>query len=119
LRVHQVDCVIDCGVAVNPSTIVAQMEGGIVYGLSAALNGEITVRNGLVEQSNFDTDTPLKMAQMPKISVAIIDSEEAPGGVGEPSTPPIGPALVNAIYQATGQRLRSLPISAHGYVADG
>ena len=119
LRVHQVDCVIDCGVAVNPSTIIAQMEGGIVYGLSAALNGEVTLQNGQVEQSNFDTKTPLKMAQMPKINVAIIDSEEAPGGAGEPSTPPIGPALVNAIYQSTGQRLRSLPISAHGYAADG
>lgn len=115
IRVHRVDCVIDCGIAVNPDTIVAQMESGIVYGLSAALNGTVQIDKGRVLDSNFNTNTPITMAQMPKINVKIVQSDEAPGGAGEPSTPPIAPALVNALYQATGRRFRSLPLSAHGF----
>ncbi|MBX6323612.1 MAG: xanthine dehydrogenase family protein molybdopterin-binding subunit [Rhodospirillaceae bacterium] len=114
LRVHRVDCAVDCGVAVNPDTIVAQMESGIVYGLTAALFGEITIRDGRVEQGNFDTYPMLRLAQMPVINVAIIEGDDKPGGIGEPGTPPIGPALANAVFAATGKRLRSLPIVKQG-----
>jgi isoquinoline 1-oxidoreductase beta subunit len=114
LRVHRVDCAVDCGIAINPSTIAAQMESGIVYGLSAALFGEITLKRGTVEQTNFDTYQMLQMGQMPKIRVSIIEGAEEPGGIGEPGTPPLAPAIVNAIFAATGQRLRSLPIANQG-----
>jgi isoquinoline 1-oxidoreductase beta subunit len=119
LRVHRVDCAVDCGVAINPSTIVAQMESGIVYGLSAALFGEITLKRGRVEQTNFDTYQMLQMGQMPKITVSIIEGAEEPGGIGEPGTPPLAPALVNAIFAATGKRLRSLPIANQGIKVAG
>lgn len=115
LRIHGIDCVVDCGIAVNPATIVTQMEGGIIYGLTAALYGEIDIRRGRVEQANFDSYRMLELAQSPRIAVSIIESAEPPGGAGEPSTPPIGPALVNAIFAATGQRLRSLPVGRHGF----
>ncbi len=115
LRIHRIDCVVDCGIAVNPSTIVTQMESGIVYGLTAALFGEITVKRGRVEQSNFADYRMLTLAEIPRINVAIIEGSDRPGGIGEPSTPPIAPALVNAIFAATGKRLRSLPISKHGF----
>jgi isoquinoline 1-oxidoreductase subunit beta len=114
LRVHRIDCAVDCGLAVNPDTIVAQMEGGIVYGLTAALYGEITIKQGRVEQANFDTYPMLQMAQMPKINVAIIEGDTKPGGIGEPGTPPVAPALANAVFAATGRRLRSLPIVKQG-----
>jgi len=114
LRVHQVDCAVDCGVAVNPSTIVAQMEGGIAYGLTAALFGEITLKRGRVEQTNFDTYQMLQLSQMPKIAVSIIEGANQPGGIGEPGTPPAAPALVNAIFAATGKRIRSLPLVKEG-----
>ena len=115
IRVHRVDCAIDCGVAVNPDTITAQMESGIVYGLSAALNGSVTIEEGRVVDENFDTSTPLKMAHMPEIRVSILKSDAAPGGAGETSTPPVAPALVNALYKATGQRIRALPLSEQGF----
>ena len=114
LRVNRVDCAVDCGVAINPSTVVAQMESGIVYGLTAALYGEITLRRGRVEQTNFDTYPMLHLAQMPKISVSIIEGAEQPGGIGEPGTPPIAPAVANAVFAATGKRLHSLPIAKQG-----
>ena len=114
LRVHRVDCAVDCGLAINPDTIVAQLESGIVYGLTAALYGEITLKGGRVQQGNFDTYRMLQLAQMPKIAVSIIEGGPAPGGVGEVGTPPIGPALANAIFAATGKRLRSLPIVKNG-----
>ncbi|MGO9379537.1 MAG: molybdopterin cofactor-binding domain-containing protein [Dissulfurispiraceae bacterium] len=110
VRVHKVVCAIDCGKIVNPDTIKAQMEGGIVFGLSAALYGQITFKNGRVEQSNFDNYPMLRMNEMPVVEVYIVDSKEAPGGVGEPGVPPIAPALCNAIFAATGTRIRSLPI---------
>jgi isoquinoline 1-oxidoreductase beta subunit len=114
LRVHRVDCAVDCGIGVNPSTIVAQMESGIVFGLTAALFGEITIERGRVKQANFDTYPMIGLSQMPAIEVAVIQSGNRMGGIGEPGTPPIAPALVNAIFAATGKRLRSLPIAKSG-----
>lgn len=108
-RVHRVACAVDCGIAVNPETIRAQMEGAIVYGLTAALYGAITLKDGRVQQDNFDTYPPLRMDAMPRIEVAIVDSGEKPGGIGEPGTPPIAPAVANALFALTGKRLRDLP----------
>lgn len=110
LRVERVVCVVDCGVAVNPDVVHAQMEGGIIFGLSAALYGKITVANGRVEQSNFDDCPVLRMNETPSIEVYIVDSAEEPGGVGEPGTAALFPAVTNAIYAATGVRLYELPI---------
>jgi isoquinoline 1-oxidoreductase beta subunit len=110
VRVHRVVCAIDCGRVVNPDTIEAQMEGGIVFGLSAALYGAITLKNGRVEQSNFHNYPLLRMNEMPKVEVYIVPSREALGGVGEPGVPPIAPAVANAVFAATGKRIRSLPI---------
>ncbi|MFL6651127.1 MAG: molybdopterin cofactor-binding domain-containing protein [Sulfurifustaceae bacterium] len=109
-RVHRVVVAADVGATVNPDTIAAQMESGIVYGLSAALFGKITFKDGQVEQSNFNDYPVLRMAQMPKVEVHILSSKEAPGGVGEPGTPPIAPAVANALFALTGKRYRSLPI---------
>ena len=111
MRVHRVVCAIDCGAIVNPDTIVAQMESGIVYGLTAALKGVINISQGRVVESNFHDYQMVRMAEMPQIDVAIVQSTEAPGGIGEPSTPPIAPALTNAIFAATGYRIRKLPIN--------
>ncbi len=110
-KVHRVVCAIDCGQVVNPDTVVAQMESSIIYGLTAALYGEITLKNGRVEQNNFYDYKMLRMNETPKIDTYIVPSTEKHGGVGEPGTPPIAPALVNAIFAATGKRLRSLPIN--------
>lgn len=110
VHVHRVVCAVDCGQAVSPTTIKAQMEGSIVYGLSATLNGEITIENGAVKQTNFHEFEVLRMDQMPKIDVHIINSSEAPSGVGEPGLPPIAPAVANAVFAATGIRVRKLPI---------
>ena len=112
MRVHRVVCAVDCGWVINPDAVKAQMEGGIVYGLTAALKGEITVKNGRVEQSHFDNYPMLRMNETPEIEVHIIPSAEPPGGAGEPSTPPIASAVVNAIFAATGRRIRRLPIRA-------
>ncbi|MDH3734151.1 MAG: molybdopterin-dependent oxidoreductase, partial [Gemmatimonadota bacterium] len=109
-RVHKVTAAIDCGIAVNPWNVVAQVESGIVYGLSAALYGEITLEGGRVQQSNFDSYPVLRMNEMPDVDVHIVDSSEAPTGVGEPGVPPIAPAVTNAIFALTGKRLRKLPI---------
>jgi isoquinoline 1-oxidoreductase subunit beta len=111
IRVNRVVCVVDCGVVVNPDTIKAQMEGGIIFGLTAALFGQITLRNGRVEQSNFNDYRALRMNEAPAIEVTIIDSAEAPGGIGEPGTVGIAPALANAIFDATGTRIRRLPVN--------
>ena len=110
VRVHRVTCAIDCGRIVNPDTIRAQMESGIVYGLTAALKGEITLKDGRVEQSNFHDYPLLSIDEMPEVEVHIIDSEADPGGVGEPGTPPIAPAVANAVFAATGKPVRRLPI---------
>ncbi|HET7619400.1 MAG TPA: xanthine dehydrogenase family protein molybdopterin-binding subunit [Vicinamibacterales bacterium] len=110
VTVHRVVCAVDCGPVVNPDTIEAQMQGGVAFGLSAALYGEITIDNGRVQQSNF-TDYPvLRMPGMPVVEVHIVPSTDAIGGIGEPSVPPIAPAVCNAIFAATGHRVRRLPI---------
>ena len=110
VRVHRVICAIDCGMTVNPDTIAAQMEGSIIYGLTAALHGEITVAQGRAQQSNFDDYPLLTLEDCPEIEVHIVKSTEDPGGVGEPGTPPIAPAVANAVFAATGKPVRSLPI---------
>ena len=109
-KVHRVVAVVDCGQTVNPAIIARQIEGGIVFGLSAALYGKLTIKDGRVEQGNFHDYPVLRMSEMPKVEVHILPSMEKPGGIGEPGTPPIAPAVVNAIYAATGKRLRTLPI---------
>ncbi len=109
-RVNRVVCAVDCGIVVNPDTVRAQMESGIVYGLSAALDGKITFRNGRVQQSNFHDYPVLRMDEMPKVEVYIVKNTEKPSGVGEIATPPIAPAVCNAIFAATGKRIRQLPI---------
>ena len=112
VRVHRVVCAVDCGMFVNPDTIEAQMESGIVYGLSAALKGAITIDKGRVQQSNFHDYDMLRLDEMPAIEVHIVPSKEAPGGIGEPGTPPIAPAVANAVFAATGKRIRRLPMQA-------
>jgi isoquinoline 1-oxidoreductase beta subunit len=103
-------CVIDCGFPLNPNLIAQQMESGIVFGLSAALYGEITIRDGQVQQSNFHDYPVLRLPQTPMVQTHIIPSTAHPQGVGEPGTPPVAPAVANALYALTGQRLRSLPL---------
>jgi isoquinoline 1-oxidoreductase beta subunit len=110
VRVHRVVCAVDCGQVVNPDTVAAQMEGGIVFGLTAALKGRITLEKGRVKQSNFHDYPLLTMREMPVIEVHIVPSQWEPGGVGEPGTPPIAPAVANAVFAATGKRVRKLPI---------
>ena len=106
-----VSCVVDCGIQVNPDTIRAQMESGIVFGLSAALYGEITLKDGRVEQTNFGDYRLMCINETPKIDVHLVQSREAPGGVGEPGTSCVMPALTNAIFAATGRRIRKLPVA--------
>jgi isoquinoline 1-oxidoreductase beta subunit len=110
VRVERVVCAVDCGTIVNPDGVRAQLEGGIIYGLSAALKGEITVRSGRVDQSNFDDYEVLSMAEAPVIEVYFVPSTAPPTGVGEPGFPPIAPAVCNAIFAATGKRIRKLPV---------
>ncbi len=110
VKVQRVVCAVDCGQTVNPDTIRAQMEGGIIFGLSATLYGEITIKDGRVEQANFDSYRPLRMEEAPVIEVHIVDSKQEPGGIGEPGTSTIAPAVVNAIFALTGKRLRRLPV---------
>ena len=109
--VDRVVCAVNCGLAVNPDVVRAQMEGGIGYGLSAALFGEITIKNGSVEQSNFHDYRVLRINEMPVVEVHIVPSAEAPTGVGEPGVPPIAPAIANALAAVTGKRLRKLPLT--------
>ncbi len=109
IKVRRVVAAIDCGLAVNPLTISAQVESAIVYGLSAALYGQVTLKDGVVEQSNFHDYQVLRIADMPKVEVHIVQGGTSPAGVGEPGTPPIAPAVSNAIFALTGKRLRELP----------
>jgi isoquinoline 1-oxidoreductase beta subunit len=112
VRVLRVVCAVDCGLCMNPAIVEAQMESGIVYGLSAALKGEITIEKGRVVQGNFHDYELLRLSECPAIEVHIVPSREPPGGIGEPGTPPITPAVVNAVFAATGRRVRTLPIRA-------
>jgi isoquinoline 1-oxidoreductase beta subunit len=109
IRVHRVVCAIDCGIAVNPLSIAAQMESAIAFGLSAALHGAITLQEGRVVEGNFNGYRLLRLNEMPKVDVEIVESREKPGGGGEPATPPIAPAVANAVFALTGKRLRALP----------
>jgi isoquinoline 1-oxidoreductase beta subunit len=110
-KVEKVTCAVDCGIAVNPDQVKAQMEGGIGFGLGAILAEEITLTDGVVDQANYDSYTPLRIDQMPEVEVHIVSSDAAPTGAGEPGVPPIGPALANAVYAATKRRVRVLPFS--------
>jgi isoquinoline 1-oxidoreductase beta subunit len=110
VRVHRVVCAVDCGLVINPDTVKAQMEGGIIFGLTAALKTAITLKDGQVEQSNFHDYPMLRMFETPQIEVHIMPSTTNPTGVGEPGVPPVAPALSNAIFAATGKRIRRLPI---------
>ena len=113
--VHKVTCAIDCGWAVNPDIVEAQIESGIIFGLSAAMYGEITIENGRVAQGNFPDYEVVRMASSPKIEVHIVESGGAPGGLGEPSTPPIAAAVANGLFVLTGQRVRELPLKNHDF----
>jgi isoquinoline 1-oxidoreductase beta subunit len=113
-RVHRVAAVIDCGFAVNPQMIAAQVESAVTYGLSAALYGEITFNDGKPGQSNFDTYPVVRINEAPSVVVHIVPSEAPPTGVGEPGTPPIAPAVANAIFALTGKRVRRLPMMRGG-----
>jgi isoquinoline 1-oxidoreductase beta subunit len=114
ISIDKITCAVDCGIAVNPDVVRAQMEGGIGYGLGAVMRNEITLTDGVVDQGNFPQYQPLRITDMPEIAVHIVPSTEAPTGVGEPGTPPAGPAVANAIYAATGKRITKLPMESNG-----
>jgi isoquinoline 1-oxidoreductase beta subunit len=111
VRVHRIICAVDCGRMVNPAIVESQIEGGIIFGLTAALWGEITLEGGKVQETNFDKYRLMRLNEAPVIEVMLLDSDEAPGGIGEPSTAVVAPAVCNAIFAATGKRLRQLPIA--------
>jgi isoquinoline 1-oxidoreductase beta subunit len=111
VKVHKVVAAYDCGLVVNPMTVEAQVQGAIVFGLSAALFGKITLKDGRVEQSNFHDYRVLRMNEMPVIEVHIVPGGDKPTGVGEPGVPPVAPAVANAVFALTGKRVRSLPLA--------
>jgi isoquinoline 1-oxidoreductase beta subunit len=110
-RVHRAVMAVDCGIVVNPAIVRAQVEGAINYGLAMALTSKITIDRGRVQQSNFYDYTVLRQEDMPKIEVAIVKSNAKPSGIGELGTPPIAPAIANAVFTLTGKRARTLPFS--------
>jgi isoquinoline 1-oxidoreductase beta subunit len=110
IRVRRVVCAVDCGSIINPDTVTAQIESGVVFGIGAALWGEITVKNGRVEQSNFHDYRVARMNETPPIEVHLVRNLEAPGGIGEPGTAATAPALANAVFAVTGRRIRQLPL---------
>jgi isoquinoline 1-oxidoreductase beta subunit len=114
IKVDRVVCAVDCGTPINPDIIAAQMEGGIGFGLGAVLYGAITLKDGRIEQDNFNGYRVLRMNEMPKVEVHIVPSTEPPTGVGEPGVAPLGPAVANAIFAATGKRIHVLPFSSAG-----
>src|SRR6266404_5846400 len=113
LKVHRIVCAVDCGMVVNPDTIEAQVQGGTFFGLTAALYGAITLKNGRVEQGNFDTYRPLRIDEAPVVETHLVKSSEAPGGFGEAPTAVVAPAVTNAIFAATAKRIRTLPIDTN------
>jgi len=115
IRLHRVTTAVDCGVVVNPNSVRAQVEGGVGFALSAAMYGEITVREGAVEQSNFHDYRLVRMPEMPPVDIVLIPSREPPGGIGEEAVGPFAPALVNALFAATGRRIRDLPLARAGF----
>jgi isoquinoline 1-oxidoreductase beta subunit len=110
VNVHRVDCVVDCGLVVNPDSVIAQIEGSIIMGMSATLFEKITLKDGQIVQGNFDDYKIARMRDTPEINVTIVESNGSPSGSGEPATSPIVPAITNAIFAATGTRIRKLPI---------
>jgi isoquinoline 1-oxidoreductase beta subunit len=110
IRVNKVTCGVDCGVVINPDGVAAQIEGGIIYGLTGALKNEITIKGGRVEQENFNTYPMLRLREAPVVEVYTVANAEAPGGIGEPGVPPIAAAVANAVFAATGKRIRKLPL---------
>ena len=110
LRVHRVVCAVDCGQVIHPKIVEQQIQSGIVYGLTAALKGSITIDRGRVQQQNFHQYDVLRIDEMPVVEVHIVPSQNPPGGIGEASTPAIAPAVANAVFAATGKRIRKLPI---------
>jgi len=111
ITVHKVAVAVDLGQMVNPDTVRAQLESSIAFGMSAALGSEITLEKGRVQQSNFNDYPVIRMYQMPAIDITLVASTEKPGGIGEPATALVGPALANAFFAATGKRVRKLPLS--------
>ena len=109
LKVDRIVAAVDCGVAIDPDVVTAQIEGAIGFALSIALRNQLTLKDGLVEQSNFDDYEPTRMREMPKVEVHIVKSTERPTGIGEPGVPPVAPSIANAIAASTGKRFRSLP----------
>jgi isoquinoline 1-oxidoreductase beta subunit len=112
LKVHKIVCVVDCGQMVNPRIVESQIESGIVFGLSSALWGEVTIAGGKVRETNFNNYRVLRNNELPELDVHLVESDEPPGGIGEAAVPLVAPALCNAIFAATGKRLRTLPIAA-------
>jgi isoquinoline 1-oxidoreductase beta subunit len=110
VRVHKVTVAADCGQIIHPGIVEAQLSGSVIAGLTAALYGEITIEKGRVTQANFNDYPMMRMREIPEIRVSLVESHEEPGGVGEPAVPPIAPAVTNAIFALTGQRVRKLPI---------
>jgi isoquinoline 1-oxidoreductase beta subunit len=108
-RIHRVVCAIDCGTVVNPQIVAQQMEGAVVFGLTAALHGRIDIHEGVVQQRNFPDHPMLLLASAPQVETWIVSSERAPAGVGEPGVPPVAPAVANALFTLTGKRQRALP----------
>ncbi len=112
VHVRRVVCAVDCGTVVNPDTVRAQIQSAIMFGITAALHGEITLKDGRVEQTNFDTYQMLRINEAPAVEVHIVQNSEPPGGMGEPGTSAVVPAVANAIFAATGKRLRKMPVDA-------
>lgn len=112
IRVHKVTCAVDCGTIINPDIVKAQVESSVAYGLSAVLLSKITFKDGRVEQSNFHDYPVMRMNQMPVVEVFMVSSLEKPGGIGEPVVATCGPSVANAVFAATGKRVRKLPIEA-------
>jgi CO/xanthine dehydrogenase Mo-binding subunit len=117
IRVHRVVMAVDCGRAILPDGVAAQMEGAVAYALSAALKSAITIKDGRCEQANFHDFDVLRMPEMPKVEVHIVKSAEPPTGVGEPGLPPVAPSVLNAVFAATGKRIRRLPVKASDFTA--
>ncbi|MEO1365106.1 MAG: molybdopterin cofactor-binding domain-containing protein, partial [Pseudomonadota bacterium] len=117
VQVHRVVSVVDCGRVINPSAAEAQVIGSVIYGLTSALFGEITLDGGAIQQTNFPDYEMLRLSNTPAQEVHFVQSDAAPGGLGEPAVPPVTPALTNALYRITGERIRSLPITRSGLYA--
>ena len=111
-------CAVDCGIVVNPAIVEAQMEGAIAFGLTATLKSSVTIRNGRVAESGFHDFPLLRMDEMPQVEVYLVPSAHAPSGIGEPGVPPVAPAVTNAVFAATGRRLRTLPIRPEMFLLD-